>query len=200
MSAACRAAAAVLGGGGRAEEAVAAAVRVMEVRAAGVWFQFASDVCLTHCVGGGAGGAGAWRGERVCVWQCMRCQPPTRPPATSTSLPPPSHLSPASLPPLSPLPPSSVHPRQDSPCCNAGTGACLNLAGRVECDAGLMAGDGRFGGVGGVAGGGRVCLCVHVVGKRRECERESVCRKVAQLCACVCVCMCVCVCRQCRIR
>ncbi|KAG2427115.1 hypothetical protein HXX76_012626 [Chlamydomonas incerta] len=70
MSAACRAAAAVLSGGGPAEEAVAAAVRVME----------------------------------------------------------------------------------DAPACNAGTGASLNLEGRVECDAGLMAGNGRFGGVGAVAG------------------------------------------------
>ncbi|GLI66789.1 hypothetical protein VaNZ11_010762 [Volvox africanus] len=41
---------------------------------------------------------------------------------------------------------------EDCPFTNSGTGSSLNLLGRVECDAALMAGDGRFGAVGAVSG------------------------------------------------
>ena len=90
---------------------------------------------------------------------------PMLPPLPQDQLPPPLHqCSCCWSPPGRPLHHCSCcsPPPQDAPCTNAGRGSNLTLTGRVQCDAGVMAGDGRFGAVAAVAGeqgqgwGGRV--------------------------------------------
>ena len=99
-------------------------------------------------------------------------QPDLTPPATASPLPllqpvlTPAAPPPAPRRPAWEQPPDTARPLapppQDAPCTNAGRGSNLTLTGRVQCDAGVMAGDGRFGAVAAVAGeqgqgwGGRV--------------------------------------------